>query len=200
MKKSIFKVFGLACMWLFAASSNATLITLNDLPGGDFRYQNLPIYTEAGFQISVSCTDCINVISTLDESANYSNRTGAIGWGANGRFLETWNTQAIFTISAISGQNFDFLGMDIGWYNNNANFATWEVTSLDSLNNEMTKLTVNGKGNFDFTMEGVNSIQLRNLSGFSSFDNLNVSKVPEPSTLIIFALGMIGLASRKLKK
>ena len=49
-------------------------------------------------------------------------------------------------------------------------------------------------------MEGVNSIHSRNLSGFSSFDNLNVSKVPEPSTLTIFALGMIGLASRRFKK
>lgn len=138
MKKSIFKMFGLA-LALFVTSSNATLITLDDLPG-DFRNQNTPIYSESGFQISVNCTNCINVISTLNESANYSNQTGAIGWGASGRFLETWNYQAVFTLSAISGQNFDFLGMDIGWYNNNTNFATWEVTSLDSSNNQIIKL------------------------------------------------------------
>ena len=54
------------------------------------------------------------------------------------------------------------------------------------------------KGILNFN--GVNSIHSRNLSGFSSFDNPNVSKVPEPSTLAIFALGMIGLASRRFKK
>ena len=116
MNKSIFKVLGIACVLLFSTSSNATIITLDELPGGSFRHQSLPIYTEAGFQISVSCTNCINVISTLNESANYANRAGAIGWGANSRFLETWNNRAIFTLSAISRHDFDFLGMDMGWY------------------------------------------------------------------------------------
>jgi hypothetical protein len=199
MNKSIFKMLGLACVLLFATSSNATIITLDELPGGSFRYQSLPIYTEAGFEISVSCTNCINVISTLNESANYANRTGAIGWGANSRFLETWNSQAIFILSATSGQNFDFLGMDMGWYNNSTSNASWEITSLDSANNQINQVDVIGKGNFAFNMTGVNSIQFRNLSGFSSFDNLVVSEVPEPSTIAIFALGLIGFASRRFK-
>lgn len=200
MNKSIFKMLGLACVLLFATSSNATIITLDELPGGSFRYQSLPIYTEAGFQMSVSCTNCINVISTLNESANYSNRTGAIGWGASSRFLETWNSRAIFTLSTTSGQNFDFLGMDMGWYNNSSNNASWEITSLDSANNQISQIDVIGKGSFDFAMSGVNSIQFRNLSGFSSFDNLVVSEVPEPTTLAIFALGILGFASRQYKK
>ncbi len=33
-----------------------------------------------------------------------------------------------------------------------------------------------------------------------SFKNMTISKVPEPSTLAIFALGMIGFASRRFKK
>jgi hypothetical protein len=35
---------------------------------------------------------------------------------------------------------------------------------------------------------------------FSSFNRVLVKQVPEPSTLAIFALGMIGLASRRFKK
>ncbi|SEK40436.1 PEP-CTERM protein-sorting domain-containing protein [Colwellia chukchiensis] len=206
MKNTLVKVLMLVGVLLYTTIANATLITLDDLQGSSFRYQNLPVYTEAGFQVSVSCTNCINVISTTNASANFTNMTGAIGWGANGRFLETWNSSAIFTLSAISGENFNFLGFDMGWYNNNNQNASWEVISLDSANNPLIKQNVLGKGSVNFAMLGVSAVQFRNLSGFSSFDNLRVASslqstsVPEPATLTIFGLALFGFAARRLIK
>ena len=55
-----------------------------------------------------------------------------------------------------------------------------------------------GGGNYyigDFKSSGYNTG-----NGFVSFVLLDVTDVPEPSTFAIFALGMIGLASRRFKK
>ena len=38
------------------------------------------------------------------------------------------------------------------------------------------------------------------LLGTTSFDNLAVTQVPEPSTLAILSLGIMGLASRRFNK
>jgi len=98
-------------------------------------------------------------------------------------------------------------------------FSSWEG-AVDGLN--WFKTISNTTGNttwtevlFDFTSHGTNDAGTigRGFIGFTRYvtdrdghdftldQALNIkNEVPEPSTLAIFALGMIGLASRRFKK
>jgi len=46
-------------------------------------------------------------------------------------------------------------------------------------------------------VSGVSSMKI-SLYGSGAIDNINYTKVPEPSTLAIFAFSIMGLASRRL--
>ena len=177
----------------FNTAAIADVITLNDIPL-DFRYQVLPSYDEGGFNVSANCTNCSNVFSTLEANAGYPASTNAAGWGAEGRFLETWNTSVVFTISQISGDVFDFLGFDMGWYNDSTTNANWSVRAYDAGSNLIADDDYVGIGSQVTTYTDVSRIEFQNNGGFSSFDNLIVN-VPAPSVLMLFGLGLIGLGS-----
>ena len=169
------------------------IINFNDI-SSNFRFQNLPSYDEAGYNISVSCSNCSNVF------------TGNRGWGASGSFLETWNNDAIYTLTNISGANFNFTGFDMGWYNNDTGNAYWNIRAYDKDGLQIgTQDSYTGKGSVSVDYTNVSSIQFQNngprqRGTYSSFDNLAVSTIPEPTTLAIFALGLMGLAVRNTKK
>ncbi|AOW77323.1 hypothetical protein A3Q34_10915 [Colwellia sp. PAMC 20917] len=58
-------------------------------------------------------------------------------------------------------------------------------------------------GSFTFTASNtLTTLKLQNVSGASTVDDVSLISVavPEPSTIAIFALGMIGLVSRRFKK
>lgn len=57
--------------------------------------------------------------------------------GNSGRFLETWNTSAIFSLTQTSGRLFNFTGWDMGWYNNNTRNASWNIRAYDANGNQM---------------------------------------------------------------
>jgi hypothetical protein len=190
-----------AGLFLLASSPVfASVITLDDIPL-NFRNQNLPSYTEGDFTIAASCTDCSNVFSTTEANAGYGATTGAAGWGASGRFIETWNTRVTFTLTQTSGSAFDFLGFDIGWFDNSTSNASWNLQAFNGLGALLANDSYTGKGHFDLNYQNVSSIVLRSNGGYSSFDNLMVSSVAESSTLMLFGFGLLGLGmSRRRNK
>ena len=189
MFKSLFKVSPSALIGLmFASQANATIIGFEDIPD-DFRAQNLPAYTENGFILDVSCQNCVNVFSTSEAIAfsGYSTQpAAAAGWGATGRFLETWNTYSIFSLSQENGEAFNFTAMNIGWFNNASSNASWSVRVFDDNGIQVgSSDNYTGSGLFNFNYEGIYSVELQSNGGFSSFDNLNVTAVEAsaPATL-----------------
>ncbi len=183
---------------LFSSSAIADVITLNNIPL-DFRFQVLPSYDEGGFNVSASCTDCANVFSTAEANAGYPASTNAAGWGAEGRFLETWNTNVVFSITENSGNLFDFLGFDMGWFNNSVTDADWSVRAFDSSSNLIADDDYFGIGHQLTSYLDVSRIEFQNNGGFSSIDNLIVN-VPAPSALALFGLGLVGLGAARRRR
>ena len=205
MFKSLLKVSAIVGL-MFAGQASATIIGFEDIPDY-FRAQNLPSYSESGFILDVNCLSCLNVFSTSEEIAfsGYGTQPAAAsGWGATGRFLETWNTYSVFTLSQINGEAFDFTAMNIGWFNNSTTNASWKVTVFDETGVQVgSSDNYTGIGLLSFNYEGIYSVQLQNNGGYSSFDNLNVSVVEAsaPATLGLLSLSLVGLgvAGRRKK-
>ncbi len=185
---------------LAGVNASAAIVTFDNIPtnnvngsapAGAFRYQNLPSYTEGGFNIGVNCSNCV---TALNPASN--------GWGNSGGFLETWNTSAIFTLTQINGLNFNLTGFDIGWYDDNTNSASWNVRAHDSLGALVrSQANYTGTRHFALNFLDVNSIQIQQMStGFSSFVNLSVATVPEPGSLALLGLGLARLAAVQRKR
>ncbi|TKB45622.1 PEP-CTERM sorting domain-containing protein [Thalassotalea mangrovi] len=194
--KLMYSIFSMLVLCMFNTSVFANVITLDDIPL-DYRYQNLPSYDEGGFNISASCTNCSNVFSTVEPNAGYPTSSGAAGWGASNRFLETWNTTVIFSLTAKSEIPFDLLGFDIGWFDNDTNNASWTVRTYDEFGGLIDEDAYTGIGHFDTSYLGVYTVTFQSNGGFSSIDNINAS-VPEPATYVILGLSVLLLSSRKL--
>ncbi|GGF55107.1 hypothetical protein [Alteromonas lipolytica] len=208
MFKSFLKISAFILLSLaLRGQANAVIISFDDIVD-DFRTQNLPSYTESGFTLDVSCQNCVNVFSTSEEivfSGYGTQPFAAAGWGASNRFMETWNTAAIFTLSQSNGEAFDFTSMNIGWFNHPTAPASWEVRVFDE-NGVQTGSSVDyvGSGLFNFNYSGIYSLELQNNGGFSSFDNLNVTavKTSTPATLGLFGLSLMCMAyaGRRVKR
>ena len=180
-------------------SANAAIITFDDVPS-DYRYQNLPSYTEGEFNMSVKCSNCVNVFSTTEPLSGYGASVGAIGWGADGRFLETWNTSAVFILSHVDSKAFNFNSFNIGWFENSTQNASWRVRTFDKQGAQIGADDVyTGKGLFDTNYIGVYSVQFQNNGGLSSFDNLNVT-VSAPSIAAMLVLFIVALGFRSNRK
>jgi len=112
----------------------------------------------------------------------------------------------------VSVDNNDYLTVDwsidlSSWsnlFNINSSYGevTWgmDTLSTDNLNSEYVS-------NIDFSSVQARYLRIKATGGDNSYAigefqafGSKVSSVPEPSTLTIFALGVIGLASRRLKK
>jgi hypothetical protein len=133
--------------------------------------------------------------------------------------LYSYNTSTI-TLSNIN-ETFDFLGFD-GGETHISNGSHFWATSIVAVGYFSGGGTITEQFDLDLIKTPLTGLQSFSATGFVnltkveftggcptggcnpefSLDNLNVSTidVPEPSTLAIFALGMIGLASRRFKK
>lgn len=118
-------------------------------------------------------------------------------------------------ISLTNGLDFDSVSMFVGSGNGGHSYMAFDLL-LDNVLVQSTVLSGH-QSNFhwlSFTGGGFDTIRLRDGSSSTlsvldgshnalAFDSIHAtvaSEVPEPSTLAIFALGMIGLASRRFKK
>jgi len=119
------------------------------------------------------------------------------------------------SIKNTSGQNyiFDFSTAisAFGWNWGAADQGGWKISLFDNGNQLISSYDIaaqtsaNGYANF-YGATGVNisRVTLANSTAgdYAMIDNLHYvksSSVPEPSTLVIFAIGIIGLASRRFK-
>ncbi|GAA5134494.1 PEP-CTERM sorting domain-containing protein [Thalassotalea piscium] len=179
----------------------------------------------AGLVLSVSGFANAGLITETTEQTidyqDFSFNWGVSDWLANTDATLTIEVQADLGYSDPSaGENFDIILESInlgthglfesglnGWTNLSATSGinAWHVArDFNLTSSQMALLLSDNLFQLDINFnQGVDTFygKLNNISPFVkvSLDYASTS-VPEPSTLVIFALGMMGLASRRFKK
>ncbi|MFT4938920.1 MAG: hypothetical protein ACI88A_001952 [Paraglaciecola sp.] len=197
----------LACT-VFAISSfaNAGLITFNDKAAFD-------AYTGGGVVDDLESSDWSNTVLSGDFAWTMSDYhcengqgCGATFGGTNGANDEMMQSTADDFIWTYNDGDFVFTA---GIASFGIQFGSYLGNSAVTLNGQSSG--VQASGSF-FGIASDDNTLFTNVSYakslyYGSFDdvsysrsNQSVADVPEPSTLAIFALGMIGLASRRFKK
>jgi len=163
------------------------------------------------YQNNDTWTDQIAGLSTLDFTlAAGDDKFYVLAMGGGGQeenISGLFNGVNITSLSVLMSSN---LAPNLSGYNStDVEAGTYDVTLSDvqaafstltwgapSLNTTQTVIKKSGFGS-GFTFSTLNA----HLFSFNAVDvGVEVNSVPEPSTLIIFALGMIGLASRRFNK
>jgi hypothetical protein len=194
-----FKFLKAACAGLIlsvSAFSNAGLITFNGT-ASDGDYTSLPgSYTEAGFTLTNNSGS--NYFVDNDFSTNLNSWDDDVL-----EFNSLTSSQA--TLTADGNINFDFSSAFLGSFNSAASLTFEGFFAGGGSITQTLSLGLNTRALFNFT--GFNNLSSLVISAptdgfYALMDDLTVSasSVPEPSTLAIFALGIIGLASRRFKK
>jgi len=143
--------------------------------------------------------DLTGTISTINSSENYLLILGFLD-GTNITNLHvssSWVNNLLGTPGSVMNEYSGFVDSNIIWNYNS-------TLGLNAAIGNTVDMTFTLFGNF-------NSANLELLSGSFGYNNIqnirasytfgnNYNAVPEPSTLAIFALGIMGLASRRFKK
>lgn len=166
--------------------ANAGLITFdgNGVMSNDYTDSYIGIgdtYTQGGFILSVGLGDHFD-----------SMNSSGLSWH-NGSANANYDNWAYLTYS---GGLFDLFSFNFTQYSGDVLYSnTYGPVSLgigshtvNALSQSWVAFSPSGNGSSDFN--------------FLTIDNISAaaSAVPEPSTLAIFALGIMGLASRRFKK
>jgi hypothetical protein len=194
-----FKFLKTACAGLIlsvSAFSNAGLITFNGT-ASDGGYTSLPgSYTEAGFTLTNNSGS--NYFIDNDYATNLNSWDDDVL-----EFNSLTSSQA--TLTADGNINFDFSSAFLGSFGSAASLTFEGFFAGGGSITQTLSLGLNTRALFNFT--GFNNLSSLVISAptdgdYALMDDLTVSasSVPEPSTLAIFALGIIGLASRRFKK
>jgi hypothetical protein len=118
----------------------------------------------------------------------------------------------LYNFTLQSGEIFSFVQFDLGGYFEGGDDVVVEgflggisqgVDSFHTTTSPLAPFAVEGATNL--LGVGIDELTIRLFNGrdFPMMDNIVLNdavQVPEPSTLAIFALGMLGLASRRMKK
>mgnify|MGYP000594871014 CR=1 FL=1 len=200
IKSALVSLIIAACS--FSNVANAGLIDFEGVAGTQ-QYDYISVSNSAldlgdGFFLS---NQTASTFGTFIIGSNYNSSWGnAVSSGIHG--LGFYNTISVIDKG---GDIFDALSINAGSvYDNNTSIRIEGFLS-GVLTNTFTTGNYNvfESSNVALNFVGIDSIKFSLVGGSSALiDDLVTSsvQVPEPSTLAIFALGMIGLASRRFKK
>lgn len=188
---------------------NATIITLDDN-----NIRNTGIYIENNFKITAP-VGLVNGKLNLAKSPHLSDN------GFSGRYMETWNTEAVFSLEEASGKAFDFIGLDVGSYydkiDKHLGLAAWTFTGFNSNSEVFSSVEPEFFGNLTLNWTNLTRVTIKSYraSAASAFDNIEVLVLPPvavvssltapisvntPQSILLLttALFFIGLRRRKI--
>lgn len=180
---------------LFLASvmvnvANAGLITFDDTPSS---IQNA--YEDAGTIDGFDFTSNLDVIDVVDSTWNYGAHSGD--------FALLNNNNGIGYITASDYSDFTFDGLWVQTWG----FAESKIGTLQGFNDGALVWSIDTNIDSYYQYIGAQAGEIDSLAlGFGNHflvDDLSLSmgnSIPEPSSLAIFGLALMGLASRRFKK
>lgn len=179
---------------LVSGAANAVILDFNDLNVGSNQTSYGSSYNYSGFTF------------TGTQLSSFDNDT----WGMNGDDTDYfgWASHSSdFGISATNGETFSLSSLQIGQLIWNGDGGAASITGTTLGGGTLTQNITVTTSFTDVSFTGWDNLASISISGppnWMALDNIDVTvgttTVPEPSTLAIFALGLMGLASRRFKK
>ena len=159
-------------------------------------------YTDSSVTFTVNGDMSGYDLTGVDHTGVFALRYYGDIWGGQHFSPNTWTGNVFDGISvSFSGNTGTWSGYNYSWSLLDTNVTNTDVASNNTVTVDFgTNYLVEGMSNYriDFMSGNGNNGNSLVLGSFGTFEVNN--DVPEPSTLAIFALGLMGLASRRYKK
>ncbi|MBA6335801.1 MULTISPECIES: PEP-CTERM sorting domain-containing protein [unclassified Colwellia] len=184
-------IFACSCL-VNVASASLITIDFESFPESDFSQGS-----ENGFNISANGPDT----KIVDPGFNSGNT--AFSDGGSTLLPSNWffSTNGLFTFEKLDIGSFYNQGDYVivtGWLGNVLQAEDNYKTTTSQWNGQLsTKEAINLKG---IMVDKISISMLSTSNLYGVMDNVVMNKVPEPTSLAIFALGIMGLAVRRLKQ
>lgn len=216
------KFFNTAIVGLMMIASNAVnagLISFDLMSGDNQGSLNFTSDTQTVTVTGFKWDDTVSAYVSANVIANH-NGLGVVGGGSANRIgavlASDGSSKGDYLLFTFSNA-FNSFDIDFANSNGNVNFNLGEAASITTLFNGVlvnsySSVIADGTNQWSSASGGLaNQISIAALTGISgvkngfklnniTFNTLEPATVPEPGTIAIFALGMIGLVARKFKK